>query len=132
MAKNMNDILDNLKFLDSHEWARMEDDGSVTVGISDHAQDLLGDIVFVELPELGSKFNQGEEVAIVESVKAASEVYCPVGGEILEVNYHLEDTPEIINSSPYGKGWFFKLKPVDITELDNLISPEEYSLNCEV
>ena len=128
----MNDILDNLKFLDSHEWARMEDDGSVTVGISDHAQDLLGDIVFVELPELGSKFNQGEEVAIVESVKAASEVYCPVGGEILEVNYHLEDTPEIINSSPYGKGWFFKLKPVDITELDNLISPEEYSLNCEV
>ena len=110
----------------------MEDDGSVTVGISDHAQDLLGDIVFVELPELGSKFNQGEEVAIVESVKAASEVYCPVGGEILEVNYHLEDTPEIINSSPYGKGWFFKLKPVDITELDNLISPEEYSLNCEV
>tara|TARA_B100001013_G_scaffold304084_1_gene206422 strand:- start:309 stop:695 length:387 start_codon:yes stop_codon:yes gene_type:complete len=128
----MNEILDNLKFLDSHEWARMEDDGSVTVGISDHAQDLLGDIVFVELPELGSKFNQGEEVAIVESVKAASEVYCPVGGEILEVNYHLEDSPEIINSSPYGKGWFFKLKPVDITELDNLISPEEYSLNCEV
>ena len=128
----MNDILDNLKFLDSHEWARTEDDGSITVGISDHAQDLLGDIVYVELPEIGSKFNQGEEVAVVESVKAASELYCPVGGEILEVNDHLENSPEIINSSPYGKGWFFKIKPLDITELDNLISPEEYSLNCEV
>ena len=127
----MNDISDNLKFLDSHEWARVEDDGSVTVGISDHAQDLLGDIVFVELPELGSTFNQGEEVAVIESVKAASEVYCPVGGEILEVNYDLEDSPEIINSSPYGKGWFFKIKPLDITELDNLISLEEYRLNCE-
>ena len=127
----MNDISDNLKFLDSHEWARVEDDSSVTVGTSDHAQDLLGDIVFVELPELGSTFNQGEEVAVIESVKAASEVYCPVGGEILEVNYDLEDSPEIINSSPYGKGWFFKIKPLDITELDNLISPEEYRLNCE-
>ena len=127
----MNDTPDNLKFLDTHEWARLESDGNVTVGISNHAQDLLGDIVFVELPELGLTINQGEEIAVVESVKAASEVYCPVGGEILKINNNLEDSPELINSSPYGEGWFFKIKPSDLNELESLLSPEEYSTNCE-
>ena len=127
----MNDTPDNLKFLDTHEWARLESDGNVTVGISDHAQDLLGDIVFVELPEVGLTINQGAEIAVVESVKAASEVYCPVGGEILKINNNLEDSPELINSSPYGEGWFFKIKPSDLNELESLLSPEEYSTNCE-
>ena len=127
----MNDTPDNLKFLDTHEWARLESDGNVTAGISNHAQDLLGDIVFVELPEVGSIINQGEEIAVVESVKAASEVYCPVGGEILKINNNLEDSPELINSSPYGEGWFFKIKPSDLNELESLLSPEEYSANCE-
>ncbi|SVC29947.1 uncharacterized protein METZ01_LOCUS282801, partial [marine metagenome] len=117
--------------LDSHEWARLEIDGNVTVGISEYAQDLLGDIVFVELPEIGLAINQGEEVAVVESVKAASEVYSPVGGKILEVNNKLEDSPEIVNSSPYEEGWFIKIKPSDKTELQSLLSPEEYSTNCE-
>ena len=127
----MNDTPDNLKFLDTHEWARLESDGNVTAGISNYAQDLLGDIVFVELPEVGSIINQGEEIAVVESVKAASEVYCPVGGEILKINNNLEDSPELINSSPYGEGWFFKIKPSDLNELESLLSPEEYSANCE-
>lgn len=127
----MNDTPDNLKFLDTHEWARLESNGNVTAGISNHAQDLLGDIVFVELPEVGSIINQGEEIAVVESVKAASEVYCPVGGEILKINNNLEDSPELINSSPYGEGWFFKIKPSDLNELESLLSPEEYSTNCE-
>lgn len=127
----MSDITGNLKFLDSHEWARLEIDGNVTVGISEYAQDLLGDIVFVELPEIGSAINQGDEVAVVESVKAASEVYSPVGGKILEVNNKLEDSPEIVNSSPYEEGWFIKIKPSDNTELQSLLSLEEYSTNCE-
>tara|TARA_B100001013_G_scaffold111057_1_gene63695 strand:- start:2290 stop:2676 length:387 start_codon:yes stop_codon:yes gene_type:complete len=127
----MSNITGNLKFLDSHEWARLEIDGNVTVGISEYAQDLLGDIVFVELPEIGSAINQGDEVAVVESVKAASEVYSPVGGKILEVNSKLEDSPEIVNSSPYEEGWFIKIKPSDKTELQSLLSPEEYSTNCE-
>ena len=127
----MSDITGNLKFLDSHEWARLEIDGNVTVGISEYAQDLLGDIVFVELPEIGLAINQGEEVAVVESVKAASEVYSPVGGKILEVNNKLEDSPDIVNSSPYEEGWFIKIKPSDKTELQSLLSPEEYSTNCE-
>ena len=127
----MSDITGNLKFLDSHEWARLEIDGNVTVGISEYAQDLLGDIVFVELPEIGSAINQGDEVAVVESVKAASEVYSPVGGKILEVNNKLEDSPEIVNSSPYEEGWFIKIKPSDKTELQSLLSLEEYSTNCE-
>ena len=127
----MSNITGNLKFLDSHEWARLEIDGNVTVGISEYAQDLLGDIVFVELPEIGSAINQGDEVAVVESVKAASEVYSPVGGKILEVNNKLEDSPEIVNSSPYEEGWFIKIKPHDKMELQSLLSLEEYRANCE-
>jgi len=127
----MKDIPGDLKFLSSHEWARVESDGSITIGISDHAQDLLGDIVFVELPEVGQSLDAETDAAIVESVKAASDVYSPLSGEVMEVNSLLEDQPEIINSSPYEDGWFFKLNPSDMSELDNLLSPEDYSGSCE-
>ena len=127
----MNDIPADLKFLSSHEWARVESDGTITIGISDHAQDLLGDIVFVELPEVGQSLDAESDAAIVESVKAASDVYSPLSGEVIEVNSLLEDLPEIINSSPYEDGWFYKLNPSDMGELDNLLSPEDYSDACE-
>ena len=122
----MAEVPNNLKFLESHEWARTEDDGSVTVGISDHAQGLLGDIVFVELPEVGSEVSKQDDVAVVESVKAASDVYTPLSGEVLEVNEALNDSPEIINSSPYEDGWFFKIKPNNIEELSELLDNEAY------
>ena len=127
----MSDIPGDLKFLSSHEWARVEADGIITIGISDHAQDLLGDIVFVELPEVGQSVDAENDTAIVESVKAASDIYSPLSGEVIEVNSLLEDQPEIINSSPYENGWFFKLTPSDLGELDNLLSPEDYSEVCE-
>ncbi len=122
----MADIPNNLKFLDSHEWARLEDDGTVTVGISDHAQELLGDIVFVELPDIGKNIAKKGDIAVVESVKAASDVYSPVSGQITEINEVLNDNPEIINASPYDEGWFFKIKPQDIEELANLLDSEAY------
>jgi glycine cleavage system H protein len=127
----MSDIPGDLKFLSSHEWVRVEVDGTVTVGISDHAQDLLGDIVFVELPEVGQSIDAESDAAIVESVKAASDVYSPLSGEVIEVNSLLEDQPEIINSSPYDDGWFYKMFPSDLSEIDNLLSPEDYSAVCE-
>ena len=127
----MSDVPGDLKFLSSHEWARVESDGTITIGISDHAQDLLGDIVFVELPEVGQSVDAENDAAIVESVKAASDIYSPLSGEVIEVNSLLEDQPEIINSSPYEDGWFFKLTPSDMGELDNLLSPEDYSEVCE-
>jgi glycine cleavage system H protein len=116
----------NLKFLESHEWARIEDDGTVTVGISNHAQELLGDIVFVELPEAGSNIEIKASVAVVESVKAASDVYTPISGEVMEVNEDLVSSPEIINSSPYNQGWFFKVKPQNINELNEMLDLEAY------
>ena len=127
----MSNIPGDLKFLSSHEWARIESDGTITIGISDHAQDLLGDIVFVELPEIGQSVDAENDTAIVESVKAASDIYSPLSGEVIEVNSLLEDQPEIINSSPYEDGWFYKLTPSDMSELDNLLSPEDYSEVCE-
>ena len=127
----MKNIPGDLKFLSSHEWARVESDATITIGISDHAQDLLGDIVFVELPEVGQTLDAETDAAIVESVKAASDVYSPLSGEVMEVNSLLEDQPEIVNSSPYEDGWFFKLTPSDMSELDNLLSPEDYSEVCE-
>ena len=127
----MSNIPGDLKFLSSHEWARVESDGTITIGISDHAQDLLGDIVFVELPEVGQSVDAENDTAIVESVKAASDIYSPLSGEVIEVNSLLEDQPEIINSSPYEDGWFYKLTPSDLSELDNLLSPEDYSEVCE-
>jgi glycine cleavage system H protein len=127
----MSEIPGDLKFLSSHEWVRVEPDGSVTIGISDHAQDLLGDIVFVELPEIGQSIDAETDAAIVESVKAASDVYSPISGEVTEVNPILEDQPEIINSSPYEDGWFYKMIPSDFGEIENLLSPEDYSEVCE-
>ena len=127
----MGDIPGDLKFLSSHEWVRVEPDGSVTIGISDHAQDLLGDIVFVELPDIGQSIDAETDAAIVESVKAASDVYSPISGEVTEVNSILEDQPEIINSSPYEDGWFFKMMPSDLDEIENLLSPKDYSEVCE-
>jgi len=127
----MKNIPGDLKFLSSHEWARIESDGTITIGISDHAQDLLGDIVFVELPEVGQILDAESDAAIVESVKAASDVYSPISGEVKKVNSLLEDQPEIINSSPYEDGWFYKISPSDLGELDNLLSPEDYSAVCE-
>ena len=123
----MAEIPNNLKFLDSHEWARLEEDGTVTVGISDHAQGLLGDIVFVELPDTGKIINKQDDIAIVESVKAASDVYSPLSGEIVSVNDALNDNPELINSSPYNDGWFFKIKPQNNDELEDLLDAEAYA-----
>ena len=128
----MADIPSNLKFLESHEWARVEEDGTVTVGISDHAQELLGDIVFVELPEVGKEISQSADVAIVESVKAASDVYSPISGEVTEVNEALNDNPEIINASPYEDGWFFKIKPQDISEMEKLLDGVHMKVQVKV
>ena len=124
-------VPNNLKFLKSHEWARVEEDGTVTVGISDHAQELLGDIVFVELPEVGKEISQSSDIAIVESVKAASDVYSPLTGEVTEINETLNDNPEIINSSPYEDGWFFKIKPQDISEMEKLLDADAYESSSE-
>jgi len=127
----MKDIPENYKFLSSHEWAKLEEDGKVTVGISDYAQDQLGDIVFIELPEIDSEVNQGDEVAVVESVKAASEVYSPVSGKVIDVNSSLEDSPETVNLSAFEEGWFFKIEATNISELENLLLPEQYSEHCQ-
>lgn len=121
----MSDIPSDLKYCRSHEWVRLDGD-TVTVGISDHAQALLGDLVFVELPEVGKEFDAGEECCVVESVKAASDVYSPVSGEVTEVNEALEGAPEKVNSDPYNDGWLFKLKLSDSDELDNLYDAEQY------
>ena len=124
----MNETPSDLKFLDSHEWIK-EDDNTVIVGISDHAQNELGEVVFVELPAIGDEFVAGDEAAVVESVKAASEVYTPISGEVIEVNDALEENPELVNTSPYEEGWFFKLKVSDenLGTIDSLMTAEEYS-----
>ncbi len=116
-----------LKYVKSHEWVRQEDDGSLTVGITDHAQALLGDLVFVELPQVGRSYTAGQECAVVESVKAASDVYSPVSGEVVAVNDALADTPELINQSPYGDGWLLRLRPSESTELEALLDAEAYA-----
>lgn len=120
-----------LKYVSSHEWVRMEDDGTVTVGITEHAQEALGDVVFVELPEVGAALGSGDEAGVVESVKAASDIYAPLSGEILSVNQRLEDSPEVINSDPYGDGWFFTMRLADPADLDELMSAEEYDATCQ-
>jgi len=120
-----------LKYASSHEWARLEEDGTVTVGITDHAQEALGDVVFVELPEVGTVLAAADETGVVESVKAASDIYAPVGGEVIEINSRLEDEPETVNADPYNEGWFYKLQPSDASELDALLSAEEYQAQCD-
>ena len=122
----MSEIRTELKYLASHEWARVEEDGSVTIGITDHAQDSLGDVVYVETPEVGSTVSVGEEAGVVESVKAASDIYSLVSGEVIAVNEALEDAPETVNQSPYDEGWFFKVKPSDLAELENALDADGY------
>ncbi len=122
----MSEVPLDLKYTRSHEWVRLEDDGTVTVGISDHAQAALGDLVFVEPPEAGAELSADEACTVVESVKAASDVYAPVAGEVIEVNTLLDDTPELINSDPYGEGWIMRLRPADAAELDRLMSADDY------
>lgn len=121
----------DLKYASTHEWARLEEDGTVTVGITDHAQDALGDVVFVELPEVGTVLDAGEEAGVVESVKAASDVYAPVGGEVIAINSRLEDDPETVNADPYQDGWFYSLQPTDASELEALLSAEDYQQQCD-
>ena len=123
----MSNIPAELKYVSSHEWLRLEADGSVTVGITEHAQELLGDIVFVELPEVGAELAADEQAGVVESVKAASDVYAPIAGEIVAVNEALPDAPETANSDPYGEGWFFRIKPTNTADLDGLMTAEQYA-----
>lgn len=121
----MSNIPAELRFAESHEWARLEADGTVTVGISDHAQEALGDVVFVELTEVGKVFAAEDQAGVVESVKAASDIYAPIGGEVIAVNDELGGSPELLNSDPYG-AWIFKLKPTNKAELDKLLDAAAY------
>ncbi|AWB79507.1 glycine cleavage system protein H [Stenotrophomonas maltophilia] len=123
----MSEIPGDLKFLKSHEWARVEGNGRVTVGISDHAQGLLGDLVYVELPEVGADAKAGEQIAVVESVKAASDVYSPISGKVVEVNSALSDKPETINEDAYGEGWMFVIELTNAEEVNELLDPDAYA-----
>lgn len=122
----MSDFPAELKYANSHEWARLESDGTVVVGITDHAQDALGDIVFIELPEIGAEVAAGAEVAVVESVKAASDIYSPITGEVVEINSGLEDQPELVNGSPYEDGWLFTVRVDSDDEFSELLDAEGY------
>jgi glycine cleavage system H protein len=127
----MSTIPAELKYTKSHEWVRRESDGTVTVGITDHAQDLLGDMVFVELPEPGRLLKAGQECAVVESVKAASDVYSPVSGEVVAVNDAISDCPELVNKAPYGEGWMMRIKPAALAEIDALLDADGYQAQVE-
>lgn len=127
----MSNVPGELKYVSSHEWIRVEGDGTVTIGVTDHAQEALGDVVFVELPDIDAEVSAGDDAGVVESVKAASDIYAPVSGVVVAVNEDLEDAPEMVNSDPYGDGWFFKLKLTDESELDDLLSADEYTAACE-
>jgi glycine cleavage system H protein len=122
---------EDLKYAATHEWVRVEEDGTITVGITDHAQALLGDIVFIDLPEEGRAVSAREEISVVESVKAASDIYAPISGEIIAINEDLLDAPETVNSSPYEDGWFCRILPSNEAELDELLSAEAYRNLCE-
>jgi glycine cleavage system H protein len=123
----MSEIPGDLKFMKSHEWARVEGDGKVTIGISDHAQGLLGDLVYVELPNVGDRVEAGNACAVVESVKAASDVYAPITGKVVEVNAALADKPETINEDAYGDGWIFVLEAEEPEQLNELLGPDDYA-----
>jgi glycine cleavage system H protein len=127
----MSEIPEELRYAESHEWARLEEDGTVTVGITDHAQDQLGDIVYVELPELDTQLHAGEEAGVVESVKAASDIYAPIAGVVIAVNSRLEEAPETVNEDPYGEGWFYRIQPDSLAELDELLDADGYAEACE-
>ncbi|MFQ5470602.1 MAG: glycine cleavage system protein GcvH [Gammaproteobacteria bacterium] len=123
----MSNIPSDFKYTKSHEWIKELEDGALRIGITDHAQDLLGDMVFVELPEVGSVFNAGDDSAVVESVKAASDVYSPVSGEVVSVNEALNDSPELVNQDPYGDGWLMSIKPSNADELAELLDADGYN-----
>lgn len=127
----MSNTPSELKYAKSHEWARLEDDGTVTVGITDHAQEALGDVVFVELPEAGANLKAGDDIAVVESVKAASDIYAPISGEVIATNPVLEEAPETINEDPYGEGWFFRIKPEGEADFSGLLSAEGYQQSLD-
>nr|WP_024967100.1 glycine cleavage system protein GcvH [Pantoea sp. IMH] len=127
----MSNVPNELKYRESHEWVRQEADGTCTVGITEHAQELLGDMVFVDLPDVGTTYNQGDDCAVAESVKAASDIYAPVSGEIVEVNSALDGEPELVNSAPYAEGWLFKIKPSDAAELDSLLDADAYKTSID-
>lgn len=127
MSKNPSELY----YAKTHEWVRREEDGTVTVGITEHAQDALGDVVYVETPEVGDSIAAGDQAGVVESVKAASDIYAPVSGEVIATNEALEDAPETVNSDAFNDGWFFKLQPEDMGELDALMSAEEYEQFCD-
>lgn len=122
----MSNVPNELKYRDSHEWVRKEADGIYTVGITEHAQELLGDMVFVDLPDVGNTYSQGDDCAVAESVKAASDIYAPVSGEVVEVNSALDGEPELVNSAPYAEGWLFKIKASNESELDSLLDADAY------
>lgn len=125
------EIPGELKFAPSHEWVRLEDDGTITVGISDHAQEQLGDLVFVETPEIDRSCEAEEGIAVVESVKAASDIYAPVTGTIVDANVELADNPELVNTDPYGEGWIFKIQPDDASDIESMMDPDDYQAYAE-
>lgn len=127
----MSDAPAELKYAKSHEWARLEEDGTITVGITEFAQAALGDIVFVELPEVDTQIETAQEAGVVESVKAASDMYAPVGGTVIEINTTLEDEPERVNQDAFGDGWFYRLRPHDVSDLDELMDAESYQEMCD-
>ena len=127
----MSNIPKELRYTATHEWVRPEGDGVFTVGITEHAQELLGDMVFVELPDVGDEVSTGDDIVVAESVKAASDVYAPISGEILEVNGELEDSPELVNSDSFGDGWMFKIKAEDPSEVEALLDAEGYESSIE-
>lgn len=125
------EIPGDLRFAPSHEWVRLEDDGTLTVGISHHAQEQLGDLVFVETPEVDRECEAEEGIAVVESVKAASDIYAPVNGKVIDANGELADNPELVNSDPFGEGWIFKIEPEDVDAIENLMGPDDYEAYCQ-
>jgi len=127
----MSEVPGDLKYTKSHEWVRLEDDGTLTVGITDHAQAALGDLVFVDSPEVGAALSSGDACAVVESVKAASDVYSPVAGEVIEANEQLAESPELVNQEPYAGGWLMKLKPTDVSVLDTLMDAGTYEATLD-
>ena len=126
----MSDLPIELKYASSHEWARLDSDGTVVIGITNHAQEALGDVVYVELPSMGDQLAGGDQAGLVESVKAASDIYSPVTGEVIALNESLEEEPELINSDPYNDGWFFRVKVEDLSELEGMLAADDYAEAC--
>ncbi|MGB1222087.1 MAG: glycine cleavage system protein GcvH [Alcanivoracaceae bacterium] len=127
----MSNIPAELRYASSHEWIHLEQDGTAVIGITEHAQDAMGDLVYVEMPDVGAELAAGDEAGVVESVKAASDIYAPVAGEVIAINEKLEDEPELVNNDPYNDGWLFKLKVSDLSELENLLDADAYAAQLE-